>query len=75
MSRISFKRVTPEESVIYDADGDRVGEMFRQPDILHPGCHYYLIWLDDDPRGYVRVFDRARIRDVAQARLDSHPYF
>ena len=75
MSRISFKRVTPEESVIYDADGDRVGEVFRQPDILHPGCHYYLIWLDDDPRGYVRVFDRARIHDVAQARLDSHPYF
>ena len=75
MSRISFKRVTPEESVIYDADGDRVGEVFRQPDILHPGCHYYLIWLDDDPRGYVRVFDRSRIRHVAQERLDSHPYF
>ena len=75
MSRITFKRVTPEESVICDADGDRVGEVFRQPDILHPGRHYYLIWLDEDPRGYVRVFDRSRIPRVTQERLDSHPYY
>lgn len=75
MSRITFKRVTPEQSNIYDSDGDRVGEVYRQPDVLHPGKHYYVIHLDDDPRGFERVFDRARIRDVAQARLDSHPYF
>lgn len=33
MSRISFKRVTPERSTILDADGDFVGEVSRQPDI------------------------------------------
>ena len=75
MSRITFKRVTPEESVIYDADGDRVGEVYRQPDILSPGSHYFIVHLDDDPRGWVRVFDRSQIRDVAQERLDSHPYY
>ncbi len=75
MSRITFKRLTPEESAIHDADGDRVGEVYRQPDILKPGRHYYIVHLDEDPRGYVRVFDRSRIRDVAQERLDSHPYY
>ena len=50
MSRITFKRVTPEQSNIYDADGDRVGEVYRQPDILSPGSHYFIVHLDDDPR-------------------------
>ncbi len=75
MSRISFKRVTPERSTILDADGDFVGEVSRQPDILNPGKHYYVIHLDEDPRGFARVHDRARIRDVAQRMLDTHPYF
>ena len=75
MSRITFKRVTPEESVIFDADGDRVGEVCRQPDILNPGKHYYVVHLYEDPRGWVRVYDRSRIRDVAQRQLDTHPYF
>ena len=74
MSHITFKRVTPNESRIYD-DGECVGEVYRQPDVLHPGRHYYVIWLDDDPRGFERVFDRARIRGVAQRRVDTHPYF
>ena len=75
MSRIAFNRDTPEESVIRDADGDRVGEVHRQPDILNPGKHYFIVHLYDHPRGYVRVFDRSRIRDVAQERLDSHPWY
>ena len=75
MSRITFKRVTPHESRIYDADGDCVGEVHRQPDILNPGKHYYVIALDEDPRGWVRVFDRSQIRDVALERLSSHPYY
>ncbi len=73
MSRITFKRVTPQESRIYDADGDCVGEVHRQPDILNPGKHYYVIALDEDPRGWVRVFDRSRIRDVARRLVETHP--
>ena len=75
MSGIKFKRVTPEQSNIYDSDGDCIGEVCRQPDILNPGKHYYVVHLDEDPRGWVRVFGRSRIRDVAQERWDSHPYY
>ena len=75
MSRITFKRVTPEQSNIYDADGDFVGEVFRQPDILNPGNHYYAIHLDEDPRGFTRVHERSRIREVALQWIAGHPYF
>ena len=74
MSRISFKRINPDESRIYD-DGDCIGEVCRHPDILNPGRHFYVVHLDEDPRGWVRVHDRRRIRDVAQERWDSHPYY
>ncbi len=73
MSRISFKRIAPDESRIYDADGDYVGEVYRQPDILMPGAHYYVVHLSEDHRGPVRVHERTRIRDVAQSLVDSHP--
>ena len=74
MSRITFKRITPEQSNIYDDDGC-IGEVYRQPDILHPGRHYFIIHLSEDPRGPCRVFDRSRIREQAQRRYDTHPYY
>ena len=74
MSRISFKRITPEESRIYDADGDHVGDVYAQDDVLNPGRRIYVIHLGEDPRGFVRVTDRARIREVAEERLLSHPF-
>ena len=52
MSRITFKRVGPEQSDIYD-DGDYVGEVYSQPDILNPGARYFVIHLIEDPRGWV----------------------
>ena len=72
MCQISFKRVTPEESRIF-ADGDYVGDVYRHPDILHEGQHYYVVWLDEDYRGPVRVHERERIREVAEQRVRSHP--
>ena len=42
MPCITFKRITPELSRIYDDDGC-VGEVYRQPDILNPGKHYYVL--------------------------------
>ena len=73
MDPITFKRITPRESRIYDADGDHVGNVYRQDDILAPGQVFYVIHLFDDPRGPQRVHDRSRIREVAQCRLASHP--
>ena len=72
MCQVSFKRITPEESRIF-ADGDYVGDVYRQPDILREGEHYYVIWLDEDFRGPVRVHERERIREVAEQRVRSHP--
>jgi len=75
MSHITFRSITPEESRIYDADGDHVGDVYAHDDILRPGRRVYLVVLDEDPRGWARVHDRARIREVAEPRLASHPYF
>ncbi len=73
MSQISFKRVRPDESRIH-ADGEYVGDVYAHDDILIPGRRVYLILLEDDPRGWQAVHDRARIREVAEQRLLSHPY-
>ena len=74
MCRVTFKRITPEESRIYDADGDHVGDVYAQDDILDPGARVYVVHLCEDPRGFVRVHDRSRIRQVAEERLRSHPF-
>ena len=73
MSHVTFKRIAPEESRIYDADGAHVGDVYAQDDILDPGRRIYLVHMNEDPRGFVRVHDRARIRQVAEERLRSHP--
>ncbi len=72
MTDIVFKRITPEESRIH-VEGDFVGEVHRQDDILNPGAHYYVCWLDEDPRGPVRIHDRSRIRETVARRVLSHP--
>ena len=74
MRQVTFKRVADDEARIYDADGDHVGDVYAQDDILHPGRRVYLVHLSEDPRGFVRVHDRARIRQVAEERLLSHPF-
>ena len=38
MSDIAFKKITPRESRICQ-DGDCVGDVYRQDDILNPGSH------------------------------------
>ena len=74
MSPVTFKRVTPRESRIY-ADGDHVGDVYCQDDILSFGQMLWIVHLHDDPRGPKRVHDRRRIRHLAQSLLDSHPLF
>ena len=74
MCRISFKCIAPEESRIHDADGDHVGDIYTQDDVLHPGGRIYAVHMLEDPRGFVRVKDRNRIRRVAGEPLLSHPF-
>ena len=74
MSDITFRRITPRESRIYQ-DGDCVGDVYRQDDLLNPGSHYYVIHLTEDWRGPKRVHDRRRIREVAQRMVDTHPFY
>ena len=52
-----------------------MGDVYRLRDILDPARTYFEIHLAEDPRGPVRIRDRSRIREVAQRRLDTHPYF
>ena len=73
MCQVTFKRVADDESRIYNADGDHVGDVYAQDDILDPGRRVYLVHLSEDPRGFVRVHDRTRIRQIAEERLLSHP--
>ena len=68
MCHITFRRVAPDEARIL-ADGEHVGDVYRQPDILYPGRNYFVIHLDEDFRGPVRVHDRSRIREVAAERI------
>ena len=71
-SQITFGRATADEARIYQ-DGDHVGDVYRQRDILDPASSYFVIHLDEDSRGSVRVHERSRIRDVAQRLVDTHP--
>ena len=72
MSGVTFRRVAPDESRIY-RDGDHVGDVFALDDPLHADARYFVVHLDEDPRGPCRVHDRGRIREVTESRVRSHP--
>ena len=72
MSGIAFRCISPDEARIV-LDGDHVGDVYRQEDLLSPGSHFYVVHLDEDPRGPCRVLDRSRIREVTEQRILSHP--
>ena len=73
MCHVTFQRVADDEARIL-ADGEYVGDLFRQPDILSPGAAFYVLHLEDDPRAFVRVHERHRVREVATERIRSHPF-
>ncbi len=72
MSAIVFRRIAPDESRIYQ-DGEHVGEVLALDDPLCQGARYYVVHLDEDPRGPCRVHDRNRIREVTERLVLSHP--
>ena len=71
-SQITFGRVNADEACIFH-DGDHVGDLYRHPDILNAGRHYYIVHLSEDPRGPIRIHDRAHIREIAAHRVRTHP--
>ena len=72
MSGIAFRRISPDEARIV-VDGDHVGDVYLQEDVLSPGSHFYVVHLDEDPRGPHRVHDRNRIREATERLVLSHP--
>ena len=72
MSAIAFRRIAPDESRIYQ-DGDHVGDVCAFDDPLRAGARCFVVHLDEDPRGPVRVHDRSRVREVTAQRILSHP--
>ena len=76
MGQLTFKRIAAEESRIYDAGGDHVGDVFAQDDVLRSRPSRLRGPFERGPAGasFARVHDRARIRQVAEERLRSHPF-
>ena len=73
MCQVSFRRVTEDEARVY-AGGEHVGEVYRQHDVLREGAVLYIVHLEDDPRGWCRVHDRHRLREVSAERIRTHPF-
>ena len=73
MCHVTFQRVADDEARIL-ADGEYVGDLYRQRDILSPDALLYVLHLEDDPRGFVRVHERHRVHEVAVERIRSHPF-
>ncbi len=61
MSGLTFRRIAPDESRVY-LDGDHVGDVYRQQDVLSPGSHFYMVHLDEDPAAVIARLDKARAK-------------
>lgn len=72
MSTIAFRQGAPNEWRILQ-DNEHVGDVYRHRDILDPAASLFVIHLDEDPRGFVRVHDPARVRQIVRDRLETHP--
>ena len=73
MCHVTFQRVADDEARIL-ADGEYVGDLCRQRDILSPNAVLYIVHLEDAAWGFVRVHERHRVREVAAQRILSHPF-
>ena len=71
---LSFERAAPDEVRIY-RDGEYIGDIYKDEDILDPGRHHYLIWLSEDRRGWKRVSERGQLRETVRRWVDSHPLY
>ncbi len=70
---LTFRLAAPDEVRVY-RDGEHIGDIFKDEDILEPGRHHYLIWLAEDWRGWKRVTDRGKLRETLEHWVETHPY-
>ena len=68
MSAVAFRRIAPDESRVYS-----IGDVYALDDPMRKGARYFVVHLDEDPRGPSRVHDRKRIREVTEQLVLSHP--
>ena len=73
-TELTFERTAPDKVRIY-RDGEYVGDIFKDEDILNAGQHHYLIWLSEDWRGWKRVTGRGELRTVAERWVATHPLY
>ena len=74
MTGITFKRIAPDESRIYDGAGDHVGDVYALDDPLCAGARYFVVHLDPKTRAGLAASTTAdRIREVTESRVASHP--
>lgn len=71
MTEISFSRTAEDEARIL-VDGEHVGDLYRHTHPLDGGA-VYIAHLDEDPRGFRRIRDRDRVREVVASMVDTHP--
>ena len=74
MTGVTFRRIAPDQSCICDGAGNHVGDVYALDDPLHEGARYFVVHLDEVPRGPCRIDDRDRIREVTGRRVRSHPF-
>ena len=73
-TNLTFALGAPDEVRIY-RDGQYIGDIYKDEDILNPGRHHYLIWLAEDWRGWKRVTERRELRETAERWVDSHSLY
>ena len=72
MEQLDFNRIARNEWRIR-LGTDIVGHVLRMPDVLEPGAAVFVIHLDEDARGPVRVHDADRVRAETQRMVRTHP--
>ena len=62
---IVFRKANDNEVRIYDADGDHVGDVIRQRDILCPSSSHFIIHMNEEHVAARDMLRRSRIICVA----------
>ena len=62
---LTFARTAADEVRIY-RDGEYIGDIYKDEDVLNPGRFHYLIWLAEDWRGCKRVTERRELRATVE---------
>ena len=71
---LTFALAACDEVRIY-RDGEHIGDIYKDEDVLNPGQFHYLIWLAEDWRGWKRVTERSQLRVATEQWVQTHPFY